>query len=42
MCVVEEFGRANLIEVIPAVADQIATICYTSVSGLSELEENVH
>ncbi|EIW60496.1 acetyl-CoA synthetase-like protein [Trametes versicolor FP-101664 SS1] len=26
----EEFGRANLIEVIPAVADQIATICYTS------------
>ncbi|KAI0670490.1 acetyl-CoA synthetase-like protein [Trametes maxima] len=26
----EEFGRANLIEVIPPTADQIATICYTS------------
>ncbi|KAI0781049.1 acetyl-CoA synthetase-like protein [Trametes elegans] len=26
----EEFGRANFIEVIPPTADQIATICYTS------------
>lgn len=42
MHVVEEFGRANLIEVIPAVADQIATICYTSVSSPSEHKENVH
>ncbi|RPD66021.1 acetyl-CoA synthetase-like protein [Lentinus tigrinus ALCF2SS1-7] len=27
---IEEFGRANLIEVIPATSEQIATICYTS------------
>ncbi|TFK88691.1 acetyl-CoA synthetase-like protein [Polyporus arcularius HHB13444] len=26
----EEFGRANLVEVLPATAEQIATICYTS------------
>ncbi|CDO70787.1 hypothetical protein BN946_scf184798.g102 [Trametes cinnabarina] len=26
----EEFGRANLIDVIPATSDRIATICYTS------------
>ncbi|PIL22879.1 transporter [Ganoderma sinense ZZ0214-1] len=26
----EEFGRANLIDVIPATADTLATICYTS------------
>ncbi|KAI0374775.1 acetyl-CoA synthetase-like protein [Pilatotrama ljubarskyi] len=26
----EEFGRANLIEVIPPTSDQVATICYTS------------
>lgn len=42
MRVVEEFGRANLLEVLPAVADQIATICYTSVIGLSEPKENLH
>ncbi|KAI0637080.1 acetyl-CoA synthetase-like protein [Trametes polyzona] len=26
----EEFGRANLIEVIPPTSEQVATICYTS------------
>ena len=36
-CVVEEFGRANLIDVIPPKASQIATICYTSVSELAFL-----
>ena len=27
---VEEFGRANLIPVLPATSEQVATICYTS------------
>ena len=26
----EEFGRANLIPVLPATSEQVATICYTS------------
>ncbi|OSD01625.1 acetyl-CoA synthetase-like protein [Trametes coccinea BRFM310] len=26
----EELGRANLVDVVPATADQVATICYTS------------
>ena len=26
----EEFGRANLIDLLPATSEQVATICYTS------------
>lgn len=36
-CAVEKFGRANLIDVIPATSDTLATICYTSVSCIQSI-----
>lgn len=32
--IVEEYGKANLVEPIPATKDQLASICYTSVSAI--------
>lgn len=35
---VEEYGKAHLVEPIPATKDQLATICYTSVGATNSID----